>query len=234
MIAYQVLHLAGAGAERDACYADIRNFLGEPHFLGSKTYSMSTREDYLRYQANNPEFVVAEIPNHGVDGSPWPKKWGQIGIWASTVDAYKKFLRSNYDYLLVIEDDVVLHANFSDRFSQITEELPNDFDFFSVFLPRDTICRYQPEWHDIEGKNFITVAFQDWSTAAYLVSRKGARRVLEDVSLRGIDRPLDWYMFNYHHRPYPPMRFQTYGLRQEVEPLLHLHAASNYSTILHG
>ena len=234
MIAYQVLHLPGAGAERDACYSAIRYFLGDRNYLGSETFSISSREEYLQHFSTHPELVVAEIPNHGVDGSPWPKKWGQIGIWASNVEAYKKFLATDFDFLVMFEDDVVLHPDFADRFLEIIKEIPNDMDFFSPYLPNDTICRYRPEWHDIPGKKYVSVAFQDWSTACYMVSRKGARRVLDDIQLRGIDRPLDWYIYNYHHQPYPPMKFKTYGLRPEVPPLMYLHAASNYSTILHG
>lgn len=230
-IAYQVFHVDGASPERDACYADIRKIFGDAHHLDAETFIIRTREDYLRHQATHPNFVVAEIADHGINGQPWPKIWGQTGIWASTVLAYEKFLQTEHDHLLVFEDDVVLLPDFTDRLLRIMQELPEDYDFFSVFVPWDTVCRYRPEWHDIAGKNSISVAFQDWSCAVYVVSRKGARRVLDDVALRGIDRPIDWYMFNYHHRNFPPMRFQSYSLRPEVEPLARLHADADNSTL---
>jgi GR25 family glycosyltransferase involved in LPS biosynthesis len=121
-------------------------------------------------------------------------KKGELGIFASNYQAWNKFLKSDFDYLLIMEDDIKLDNNFIDGINSYLERLPKDWDFFSPFVHWwQSANLYNKETHDYGDKD-ICKSFQTWSLACYFISKQGAKKILESLN-NGFEDPVDWYIF---------------------------------------
>jgi GR25 family glycosyltransferase involved in LPS biosynthesis len=135
------------------------------------------------------------IDPKGHFGDGW--KPGELGIWASNYTAWQNFLKSNYDYIILMEDDIVLNKNFNDNLINYLDELPEDWDVFTAYVPETGNIRYNKNKKDLFiGKENICKVYQSWSCLCYVVSRKGAEKLLKEV-LKEVKSPIDHYLF-YH------------------------------------
>jgi len=147
----------------------------------SELAQYSTREE-LRFSKLGYEY-------EGVYG--W--KLGELSIWIGHVLAWKKFLRSNFSYLILFEDDVNLEINFAGLVHEILLEAPKDWDVISLFTPEGEIYKHKT-LNEIQ-QNLVPV-YQDWSCLSYAVSRKGAQKLLKSLQMgREIDLPIDWFLW---------------------------------------
>jgi len=78
---------------------------------------------------------------------------------------------------VVLEDDVLIAETFRAEVAGILDELPKTWDHCYLF------------WHaqcwregEIPGKRHIQRAFETWGTVAYMVSRKGAHKLLGRIA----------------------------------------------------
>lgn len=99
-------------------------------------------------------------------------KLGELSIWIENVLAWKKFLNSDFSYLILFEDDVKLEKNFADLVHQTLLAAPKDWDVISLFTP-ETESSKRKIANDLQ-KNLVPV-FQDWSCLSYAVSKKVQR-----------------------------------------------------------
>jgi exopolysaccharide biosynthesis predicted pyruvyltransferase EpsI len=97
---------------------------------------------------------------------------GQKGCAASHLLLWKKFLKDDSDkeYLFVCEDDMLPHSNFSILFPLFWKAVPKDFDIFMI--------GYQGEVHEKQKEKLI-VKVPSYATHAYIVSKKGAKKLLD-------------------------------------------------------
>jgi GR25 family glycosyltransferase involved in LPS biosynthesis len=179
-ITYKLFHLDDA-IDREQTATDANSILSSM-FDELDTYPVNlmidgASSDFLK---NNPGFNP--IFNF---------KIGELGCWASNFLAWKKFIESDYDALLICEDDAILSENFSEQFYEMVKELPDDWDFFSVFCHENQYERYSPSLRIGEK---ISIAYQDWSTLCYMISKSGAEKALTMVE-EGFHQPIDWFIF---------------------------------------
>ena len=126
-------------------------------------------------------------------GTGW--KPGELGIWASNYTAWTNFLKSDYDYVILMEDDIVLQPNFNEKLKGYIKELPDNWDVFTVYIPETGNIRYEKRSSEfLIGKENICKVYQSWSCLCYVVSRKGAQRLFKEVQ-RGVKSPIDHYLF---------------------------------------
>ena len=127
---------------------------------------------------------------------------GEIGIWLSTVLALRKFLESDFDSLLLFEDDVIFEEGTVDLIKHYLPKIPHFFDFFFLYTPENQFSIYGRKRHFMAylRKNFffddpvkLTGAYQHWSTAAYVISKNGAARLLISIQ-NEITLPIDWHI----------------------------------------
>jgi GR25 family glycosyltransferase involved in LPS biosynthesis len=118
---------------------------------------------------------------------------GAVGCFLSHLEIYCELLRSNHEYYIVFEDDAV----FLDRLSTWTR--------------MKELCKPQvspPDWHLImfgtvfHSPTFVTGHFEKvnrmFGTHAYAINRAGARKVLDWMSKRKMERQIDseFFMIN--------------------------------------
>jgi GR25 family glycosyltransferase involved in LPS biosynthesis len=135
------------------------------------------------------------IDPKGHEGNGW--KTGELGIWASNYKSWDNFLKSKYDSVILMEDDIKLNKDFNKKIQQYIKELPEDWDVFTVYIPDTGNIRYRPNRQTlmVEKENICRV-YQSWSCLCYVVSRSGAKRLLAEVE-KPVSSPIDHYLF-YH------------------------------------
>jgi GR25 family glycosyltransferase involved in LPS biosynthesis len=179
--AYKVLHIEGVSEERDNAVNGIKHVMGLTEELPCLTIDFMTPENRHRYLREHPEFFTTKA-----------FKLGELGVWASNIEAWKAFLDSDYDALLIFEDDTALHPNFVNAMNDYLAELPADWDVFSPYIHWwQEQNLYLPEYKVSEN---ICVAYQNWSLAAYFISREGAKKALNSIR-NGIYTPIDLHLF---------------------------------------
>ena len=74
--------------------------------LGSETVYLNTAEKAKEFIDKTPEFKINTVTDFCKPGETFPPSSGVIGVWASTYLAYRKFLESDKDVLIIFEDDI--------------------------------------------------------------------------------------------------------------------------------
>lgn len=133
-----------------------------------------------------------------IDPLGWEKRgwrFGELGIWASNYSAWKKFAKSGREMLMLMEDDIVLDKEFNQKLSGYISELPDDWDFFTVYIPSygNSRAKTQKKLLDV-GKQNITKVYQSWSCLCYIVSKSGVEKLLKQVQ-EPVNGPIDHWLF---------------------------------------
>lgn len=142
-------------------------------------------------------------------------KNGEVGCFGSHYNVWKYLLESDLENILVIEDDAWLEENFIDSFKYQMSLLPKDYDVFSIYVDPNQHDRFNNDKHYLNDT--ISIAYQDWSTLGYVVSRQGAKKMLDFVKNNGFGEPVDWFIFRNAERGH----FNVYTLNPKVKlPIL--------------
>lgn len=176
-------------------------------FLSNHLKHLDTPTIYI---ANKKQYFDFNETHHLLN--PTSKfKWGELGIWASNLLAFRNFLKSDFEYTLLIEDDILVEnkERFLRLLIQYMKQLPDDWEMFSFYCPENQFKKYKPKKQN-EGKAIVP-AYQDWSMLCYVVNRKCAKKVLDDIKQNGIDLPIDHYFYRNHKK------FKIYTLTPEAE-----------------
>jgi GR25 family glycosyltransferase involved in LPS biosynthesis len=232
---FEVFHIDSGNVARNSSYAQTLDAVSFLPQLNSETQYLNTFAKVDEFKKANPDFKVNTIEDYCQIGETFPPNAGVIGLWASTYKAWLKFLESDYDTLIVFEDDIILSKNFYPILNNYMSELPANWDFFSPFVPDDSFFAYSPEWHDFGAENTCK-SYQQWSTACYLVTRAGAEKALQDIKTQGITAPIDWYIFNFRMKAEENQaRFDTYTVKpNRYKPVKLMQGAFEMSEIHNG
>ena len=192
-ICYKVFHIEGMGQSafiRSELTRKIKAYLN-PFFneLHTPTVQIMNQDQYEEFNRD-----------YGLLNPTFEFKYGELGVWASNLLAMKNFLESDYDVLILMEDDIEYHQDFVPLLRSYLNDMPKDWDLFSYFCHSNQFSRFV----DIYDGAKIVPAYQDWSMLCYLVNKKGAQKILDSVKETGLTMPIDWYIFRQ------PERFTSY------------------------
>jgi glycosyl transferase, family 25 len=73
----------------------------------------------------------------------------EISIFLHHIECYKKIVENEYDFALILEDDVILNKNFFDILEDYMKHLPKDWDVFYVgdgcdkHIPLNVLNKYK-------------------------------------------------------------------------------------------
>ena len=204
-ILYKVFH-SDKDTDREHLLRDanhILQFIGKE--LDTPTVLISGPRALKKFLNENPDFNVdlkGYDPRKYMDSRSqflgavcrvgW--RYGELGVWASNWFAWKNFLNTDADYLILAEDDIVLIDECKTLLDLYVENLPEGWDQFHLWAPTGDLSLYDPNKHGV-GNMYVSKAYQNWSNTAYMLSRSGAQKLLDDVKKRGIKLPLDWLWF---------------------------------------
>lgn len=141
---------------------------------------------------------------------------GELGVWFSQMNAWQAISESDFDAVIVFEDDAVVNNVFIDKFDIIVERIPKDFDFVALNVPTDQNIDY---YYDREfdsnggwtlrssrrrrltasdhyiGNPLICTVYQGYSCVANMYSRKGASKLLDISKSNSIVGPVDCMIY---------------------------------------
>lgn len=151
---------------------------------------------------------------------------GEIGCYTSHRRIWRDLLLANDDMCAVFEDDVVLSPRLPQALAAIAE-LPHDWDMIKLVSRKREATRREQSLSD--GSSLVAYPRVPSLTAAYVLSRSGAQKLLQCRTPFG--RPVDvdlrhWWecgMRIYGLRPYPvrsapAARTTSIVERRSVEP----------------
>jgi GR25 family glycosyltransferase involved in LPS biosynthesis len=180
---YKVFHIEGISSDRDMAANNIKQTLSSIEELNVSTVNYSNENEVKEFVKKFPNFK----PNRKF-------KIGELGVWASNYQAWNEFLNSDYDALLLFEDDIKINDNFLEGMNEYLKRLPKNWDFFSPYVhwwQAENI--YNSNRDDIEDPD-ICRSYQSWSLACYFISKNGVRKALKDLN-NGFEDPVDWHIF---------------------------------------
>jgi GR25 family glycosyltransferase involved in LPS biosynthesis len=122
-------------------------------------------------------------------------KFGEFGIWASNYTAWKNFAKSDHEMLMLMEDDIILSKKFNQKLISYINQLPDDWDFFTVYIPPTGNQRYrrEKEYLNVDRRSICRV-YQSWSCLCYVVSKQGVDKLLKQVQ-SPVNGPIDHWLF---------------------------------------
>jgi GR25 family glycosyltransferase involved in LPS biosynthesis len=137
-----------------------------------KTVVCDARQEYPDCINKYPEYkhIFDSITNLGL-----------IGLWISNFNAFYQFLDSDYDSLLVLEDDVQLVDGFESIFKKCLEELTEDAGVFSIGY-RDTYTNDYTAENAIPDKKYICDMFQTGDSWGIVYRKDFVRDMLHDIA----------------------------------------------------
>lgn len=212
-LSYNIFHTNNGNTLRNYSYFKISNLLKDYNKIDSPTIFLKDKNEYDAFLISNPEISVNIIKDYVGPSTVFPPRSGVIGIFASNYFAWKKFLETDNDILMLFEDDVYLTKNAKYFIDQYVSELPEGWDIFSFYIPEDVRSFYNSGIHDIPDKKYICKNYTNHCAAAYMISRSGAKKAVEDIEKNGISAPLDWYILNVKHLGNEPTIFNVYCIK---------------------
>jgi GR25 family glycosyltransferase involved in LPS biosynthesis len=112
---------------------------------------------------------------------------GQLGCFLSHFQLWKYIIKSNLDLAIILEDDVKIYNNFNKIIDTVYENLPVKFDYVHLFIHPD-----KQNIQYLEGKDGDIIPAEDnFGTVAYMVSLRGAKRLVKLTELLKIQAPVD-------------------------------------------
>lgn len=129
-------------------------------------------------------------PYDGRTTDPLP---GEYGIWVSTINLWQYIIKNKIDKMLVLEDDILLKKFFLDNFYKYIKDLPEDFDFLSLYYFKEQ----NKKSNETEiGSELIQKSNKQYSAAqAMLYSYSGAKKLFNLVHRKGIEYTTDCFIY---------------------------------------
>lgn len=94
--------------------------------------------------------------------------------YSSHLAVLEKFLNTNNEYLVILENNIILSCNFSERIFNLTDELNSDWGI--IWLGQNLDCHTLPVIFEY-SKSFLSCSIS-LGAFGYLVNRKGATAIL--------------------------------------------------------
>ena len=127
------------------------------------------------------------------DGRTTEPLLGEFGIWVSTINLWEYIVKNKIQNMLVLEDDIILKTDFVDNFYKYVKDLPEDFDFLSLYYFLDQ--NIPSEDVDI-GSEYIQKSINQYSAAqAMLYSYSGAKKLLKLFCRKGMEYTNDCFVY---------------------------------------
>jgi GR25 family glycosyltransferase involved in LPS biosynthesis len=156
--------------------------------IESKSIGIYNEKDLLCFKETNPLFKIDKPKEY-----QYNFRYPEIGLWAGSYVLFKNFLLTDYKYLMIFEDDILLDKDFFSLFKYYSEGLPSDWDCFFLFQTEPTVDGGYDSLPDIYKTSHKDIwhAHHNWSTAGMLMTRDAVKKLVHHIENDGIRLPLD-------------------------------------------
>jgi hypothetical protein len=188
-LSYTVFHSPklNYGLDRSVNVEKIKKtFFKNIDYIDSEVFVIKSIEDYKKILKENKELRKINISGRF--------RLGAVGLVFTTYVFYKKILSLDYNYFLILEDDAQISDDCLEKIFLYLKEVPKDFDILSLYENFYFHKKYNEKKHNIGLKN-VCLSYNNMSTLAYIISKKGIEKYLEYME-NVIDLPIDLYLFD--------------------------------------
>jgi hypothetical protein len=194
-LCYKILHLDSA-TDRQALYEQACQTLSSFEQLDSPNFSLPSMADAANFVTINAPLLNFDPNGFNDPATYWPMGWkrGELAVWIAYYCAWKAFLETDNDYLLLGEDDVSFKEFFVPLLEQYISFLPKGWDVFSAFCPTGQVFKYRDYKHSFD-KGPLCKAYQDHHLLCYVLSRNGAEELVKRAESQLLCDPVDWFIF---------------------------------------
>uniref|UniRef100_A0A2A4JRR4 Glycosyl transferase family 25 domain-containing protein n=1 Tax=Heliothis virescens TaxID=7102 RepID=A0A2A4JRR4_HELVI len=167
---------------------------------------------------NLKDLSITLMPNYEDPYHKRPMKAGEVGCFLSHYYIWKEVVEKRHKIALVLEDDIHFVPYFRSRFLRLMREI-EQLDWDLVYIGRKILLDDEEQY----ATEHTTRPLYSYWTLGYLISEKGARKLLD---ARPLDRmlPVDEFlpiMFNKHPNDTWKAHFETRNLdAYSAAPLL--------------
>ena len=172
---------------------------------------------------------------------------GLIGCWLSHYTLWNHLVKQNEKNVLILEDDAFPTAHFNQRVDQILNDIPSNYDF--VYFGCTGSCNPQINqlfhfWTGNSNQEIyignlklgqLIYPIYPLATHAYLISNKGAKKLLNNKNMGKIFNHIDYTLATYIYQKThkndlntfimmavnPPLINQGFAIDSEIAPPLH-------------
>lgn len=128
------------------------------------------------------------IAKHGYEINFPGAKVGHLGIWYTVLNSFELAPHVTF------EDDAILNPNFDLLWKMRSGEMPEDTDFFSLFLPRDSDHLWTPE---LSVSKHITRTYQRYGGVSMYYTQAGVEKIRALLERDGITDQYDNTLYSY-------------------------------------
>ena len=128
-----------------------------------------------------------QVLNNGYRTHHYQLTYGGIGCFLSHYNLAKQLLgeKKNVDAYIVFEDDTAIPRNLLSHIEKNISELPEDWDYLMFYTIR---ANGEPSTNKLNKlKSF-------WGLNGYIINKKGARKLVEEINTNKIDGQIDSYL----------------------------------------
>jgi GR25 family glycosyltransferase involved in LPS biosynthesis len=185
---------------------------------------------------------------------------GMIGCWLSHYKIWEHIVENNLDNVLILEDDTSPVAQFDKKLNDLMKIVPENYDllYIGCFGTCDTLgnnvsrmlCNGVNKEAVVDGKKIdgLMIPAVPLGTHAYMVSNKGATKLINDVDLKKVRYHIDYTLSKFVYNankgfimfaPLKPLIFQecdisTSDLSSNDHPIInylfsHVKLSDNYN-----
>ena len=117
-------------------------------------------------------------------------KMAEISIFMKNIYAYNEII-NNYNYALLLEDDVILDDNFNDKFNTYIKELPTDWDMVYI----GTCLNIHIDNKLLKNNKHIYVGGGTRCGDGFMITKEAAKKIVNYFnSVDHIDLPIDHWL----------------------------------------
>ena len=216
-----MMHDTSIVGQRESNYIATREILLDyVSMLNSNTYYFDSMEESQRFLED--ELKVQLFQNRWIHNQTihtFPTWIGEIGIYCTFIQAARNFLKTNYNYLVIMEDDNKATSSFPEILAKIVKRAPIHWDVIN--LNPTSEVDYSPNFLDFKP---FSKAYSSNHTDCFLLNRRSANIILADLEKNGVLAPLDWYLYNgYRYSDIEISIFESYEIKPWIPKLV-----SNY------
>jgi len=167
------------------------------------------RKKYMLEQLSKYNLEAEFISNYGKENLTYDDKKlfknitdGEISVALHHIQCYKKIIENDYNYALILEDDVILSENFINILNKYISDLPSIWDMLFIgdgggyhipdFAIKQNINIYRKHIYPSKWGGMGATRCLD----SYLVTKRCASIILERIKLSDyrIVRPIDMWL----------------------------------------
>jgi len=182
------------------------------HFLNQCSEHNIPSDKIYRYNAiNGSTFNFSEeqynmFKNVDYLGKPFQKKI--MGNQLSHYYILCDMVKNNYEYIIILQDDVIFRNNFITYLTNVMNNIPDNAEIINIGFHKHAAYSYFVAWDfDKEERNLIKTKINDEigilnerenpCSLAYIVTNKGAKNLIEHFKENGFLRSTDYNYNDY-------------------------------------